>query len=107
MCILNGSRSSYLVVGSPDYLARRGTPRHPSGSAPARLHRLPAHAPIHHYRWAFAAEGELLEIEVTGPLTTSTPALYLGAAEAGLGLAYCHEGGVRRSGIGAAGERAG
>jgi DNA-binding transcriptional LysR family regulator len=31
---------------------------------------------------------------VTGPLTTSTPALYLGAAEAGLGLAYCHEGEV-------------
>ena len=26
--------------------------------------------------------------------TTSTPALYLGAAEAGLGLAYCHEGEV-------------
>lgn len=33
----------------------------------------------------------MLEIEVTGPLTTSTPALYLGAAEAGLGLAYCPE----------------
>ena len=31
---------------------------------------------------------------MTGPLTTSTPALYLGAAEAGLGLAYCHEGEV-------------
>ncbi|MCR6551844.1 LysR substrate-binding domain-containing protein, partial [Aeromonas sp. CPF2-S1] len=45
----------------------------------------------HHYRWAFAADGTMLEIEVTGPLTTSTPALYLGAAEAGLGLAYCLE----------------
>ena len=40
---------------------------------------------------ARAADGELLEIEVSGPLTTSTPALYLGAAEAGLGLAYCYE----------------
>ena len=30
----------------------------------------------------------------TSPITTSTPALYLGAAEAGLGLAYCHEGEV-------------
>ncbi len=38
----------------------------------------------------------MLEIEVTGPLTTSTPALYLGAAEAGLGLAYCLEEEVSR-----------
>ncbi len=88
-----GPQQRYLVVGSPDYLARRGTPRHPSD---LRQHDCIGYrlTPHHHYRWAFAAEGELLEIEVTGPLTTSTPALYLGAAEAGLGLAYCHEGEV-------------
>lgn len=72
------------MVGSPAYLAEHGTPEHPS--------ELSRHAcigyrltPHHHYRWAFAADGTMLEIEVTGPLTTSTPALYLGAAEAGWG----------------------
>ncbi|MGE6106525.1 LysR substrate-binding domain-containing protein [Aeromonas sobria] len=86
-----GPPQRYLVVGSPAYLAEHGTPQHPRD--------LTRHAcigyrltPSHHYRWAFAGEeGSLLEIEVSGPLTTSTPALYLGAAEAGLGLAYCYE----------------
>lgn len=86
-----GPPQRYLVVGSPAYLAEHGTPQHPR--------ELSRHAcigyrltPSHHYRWAFAGEeGSQLEIEVTGPLTTSTPALYLGAAEAGLGLAYCLE----------------
>jgi len=86
-----GPPQRYLVVASPAYLAEHGTPQHPR--------ELSRHAcigyrltPSHHYRWAFAGEeGAMLEIEVTGPLTTSTPALYLGAAEAGLGLAYCLE----------------
>ncbi|MGL6274396.1 LysR family transcriptional regulator [Aeromonas dhakensis] len=86
-----GPPQRYLVVASPAYLAEHGTPQHPR--------ELSRHAcigyrltPSHHYRWAFAGEeGSLLEIEVTGPLTTSTPALYLGATEAGLGLAYCLE----------------
>lgn len=91
-----GPPQRYLVVASPAYLAEHGTPQHPR--------ELTRHAcigyrltPSHHYRWAFAGEeGSMLEIEVTGPLTTSTPALYLGAAEAGLGLAYCLEEEVSR-----------
>lgn len=86
-----GPHQRYLVVGSPAYLSKHGTPQHPR--------ELSRHAcigyrltPSHHYRWAFTeGKGSMLEIEVTGPLTTSTPALYLGAAEAGLGLAYCPE----------------
>ncbi|WP_426697132.1 LysR substrate-binding domain-containing protein [Aeromonas hydrophila] len=91
-----GPPQRYLVVAAPTYLAEHGTPQHPR--------ELTRHAcigyrltPSHHYRWAFAGEeGAMLEIEVTGPLTTSTPALYLGAAEAGLGLAYCLEEEVSR-----------
>ncbi|HEA3129565.1 TPA: LysR family transcriptional regulator [Aeromonas hydrophila] len=91
-----GPPQRYLVVASPAYLAEHGIPQHPR--------ELTRHAcigyrltPSHHYRWAFAGEeGAMLEIEVTGPLTTSTPALYLGAAEAGLGLAYCLEEEVSR-----------
>lgn len=91
-----GPPQRYLVVAAPAYLAEHGTPQHPR--------ELTRHAcigyrltPSHHYRWAFAGEeGSMLEIEVTGPLTTSTPALYLGAAEAGLGLAYCQEEEVSR-----------
>ncbi|MBV7414614.1 LysR family transcriptional regulator [Aeromonas sp. sif2433] len=90
-----GPLQRYLVVGSPAYLARRGTPQHPAELVQHDCigYRLTPH---HHYRWAFAADGKLLEIEVSGPLTTSTPALYLGAAEAGLGLAYCLEEEVRQ-----------
>ncbi|MGY3943306.1 LysR family transcriptional regulator [Aeromonas tecta] len=85
-----GPPQRYLVVGSPTYLTARGAPSHPSELSQHDCigYRLTPH---HHYRWAFAADGKLLEIEVSGPLTTSTPALYLGAAEAGLGLAYCQE----------------
>ncbi|TNH72941.1 LysR family transcriptional regulator [Aeromonas hydrophila] len=91
-----GPPQRYLVVAAPAYLAEHGIPQHPR--------ELTRHAcigyrltPSHHYRWAFAGEeGAMLEIEVTGPLTTSTPALYLGAAEAGLGLAYCLEEEVSR-----------
>ncbi|MCP1267258.1 LysR substrate-binding domain-containing protein [Aeromonas hydrophila] len=91
-----GPPQRYLVVAAPAYLAEHGTPQHPR--------ELTRHAcigyrltPSHHYRWAFAGEeGSMLEIEVTGPLTTSTPTLYLGAAEAGLGLAYCLEEEVSR-----------
>ncbi|WP_049048391.1 LysR substrate-binding domain-containing protein [Aeromonas hydrophila] len=91
-----GPPQRYLVVAAPAYLAEHGTPQHPR--------ELTRHAcigyrltPSHHYRWAFAGEeGSMLEIEVTGPLTTSTPALYLGAAESGLGLAYCLEEEVSR-----------
>ncbi|GKQ98360.1 LysR family transcriptional regulator [Aeromonas hydrophila] len=91
-----GPPQRYLVVAAPAYLAEHGIPQHPR--------ELTRHAcigyrltPSHHYRWAFAGEeGSMLEIEVTGPLTTSTPALYLGAAEAGLGLAYCLEEEVSR-----------
>ncbi|MGS3150536.1 LysR family transcriptional regulator [Aeromonas sanarellii] len=85
-----GAQQRYLVVGAPSYLAARGIPLHPAELSQHDCigYRLTPH---HHYRWAFAADDKLLEIEVTGPLTTSTPALYLGAAEAGLGLAYCHE----------------
>ena len=86
-----GPPQRYLVVGSPAYLAEHGTPQHPRDLVRHACigYRL---TPSHHYRWAFAGEeGSLLEIEVSGPLTTSSPALYLGAAEAGLGLAYCLE----------------
>ncbi|HEH9404381.1 TPA: LysR family transcriptional regulator [Aeromonas bestiarum] len=85
-----GLPQRYLVVGSPAYLAEHGIPTHPSELSRYSCisYRL---TPYHHYRWAFACDGELLEIDVSGPLTTSTPSLYIGAAQAGLGLAYCPE----------------
>lgn len=87
---LDSRPQRYLVVGSPDYLARCGTPQHPRELARHACigYRLNA---THHYRWAFEEGGTLLELEVDGPLTTSTPTLYIQAALAGLGLAYCPE----------------
>ncbi|ENY72533.1 LysR family transcriptional regulator [Aeromonas diversa CDC 2478-85] len=87
---LDSRPQRYLVVGSPDYLARRGVPQHPRELAEHTCigYRLSA---THHYRWAFVDGGTLLELEVDGPLTTSTPTLYLKAALDGLGLVYCPE----------------
>ncbi|MEW7864428.1 LysR family transcriptional regulator [Aeromonas diversa] len=87
---LDSRPQRYLVVGSPDYLARRGVPQHPRDLAEHTCigYRLSA---THHYRWAFVDGGALLELEVDGPLTTSTPTLYLKAALDGLGLVYCPE----------------
>lgn len=89
-----GPPQRYLVVASPDYLARHGTPQHPRelGQHACIGYRLTA---TRHYRWSFSEEGRQLEIEVSGPLTASTPSLYLGAARQGIGLVYCLEDEVR------------
>ncbi|ATE74152.1 LysR family transcriptional regulator [Lysobacter capsici] len=85
-----------VAVASPDYLARRGTPR-----SPADLHD---HACINwrlqmdgrHYRWEFKKRGQRLEVPVDGPVVTNHADIGVAAALNGLGIAYHFE----RDGVG-------
>lgn len=80
-----------VAVASPDYLARRGTPK-----SPAELHD---HACINwrlqmdgrHYRWEFKKRGQRLEVAVDGPVVTNHADIGIGAALNGLGIAYHFE----------------
>jgi DNA-binding transcriptional LysR family regulator len=80
-----------VAVASPDYLARRGTPR-----SPADLHH---HACINwrlqtdgrHYRWEFKKRGQRLEVAVNGPVVTNHADIGVAAALEGLGIAYHFE----------------
>ena len=75
------------IVGSPDYLARKGLPRAPSDLA--------EHACIRHrqasgtiYRWELEREAQRHVVQVDGPLIVDTIELTISAALDGLGLAF-------------------
>ncbi|MDR6583702.1 LysR family transcriptional regulator [Herbaspirillum sp. BH-1] len=80
-----------VAVASPDYLARRGTPR-----TPADLHQ---HTCINwrlqmdgrHYRWEFKKRGRQMEVAVNGPIVTNHADIGIAAALDGLGIAYHFE----------------
>ena len=77
----------FVVVGSPEYLARRGRPATVAdlrGHACLRLRRPNGSvAP-----WLFAEGGTPVEVRVSGPLIAHDYATLLGAAVRGLGLAH-------------------
>jgi DNA-binding transcriptional LysR family regulator len=81
----------YLVVASPDYLARQGRPH-----VPADLHahnciryRLPGGGFI---PWVFVADGKTVEFDVEGSLVVvNDPELVINAALEGIGVAYCYQ----------------
>ena len=82
------------VVGSPAYFRR-----HPKPVKPRDLHghacirfRLPSGGI---YRWEFEKKGEVLEVEVDGPLTLSDQQVMLQAALDGAGLAIVLESHAR------------
>jgi len=80
-----------VTVAAPDYLARRGVPRHPQ--------ELIGHGCINHrqatsgglYVWEFAKGDQALRVRVEGQLTFNSTFPMLRAAKAGLGLAYLPE----------------
>lgn len=79
-----------VVVGSPDFLYRYGSPLHPRDLTrlPCIRHRFPSGVI---YRWEFSKAGNQLETEVGGPLTLGDVALMIDAALYGIGLAYVFE----------------
>jgi DNA-binding transcriptional LysR family regulator len=76
----------WVVVASPDYLARHGTPTHPD--------ELAQHAALIYStvqsdeRWRFVGpDGHARQVPVQGPLRSNNLSALLAAARAGMGLA--------------------
>jgi DNA-binding transcriptional LysR family regulator len=80
----------FVVVGTPEYLARHGKPK-----APADLlahtcirRRMPSGAPL---RWELVKGSKVLEVDVRGPLTLDTDELVVEAVLGGVGLGWVIE----------------
>ncbi len=81
----------YLVVASPDYVARRGRPRTPDDLYAHNCirYRLPGGGFI---PWVFTVGGETVEIQVAGSVVViNDPELVINAALEGIGVAYLYE----------------
>ena len=80
----------WVVVGSPDYLTRRGRPKAPEELVDHRCIRIrTGRGQI--YKWEFERGEDRRQIDVPGLLTCGDTALSIRAALDGLGLYYCLE----------------
>ena len=80
-----------VVVGSPAYLARHGTPREPHDLTGHRCCniRLPTAGGL--YAWEFEREGRSVNVHVDGPLVINDMHLLIAAARRGTALAMVME----------------
>lgn len=83
------------VVGSPAYLARRPSPKHPRDLTEHTCVnlRLPTHG--EYFAWVFARAGKEQRVKVDGQLISNSIASARDAALSGLGLAYLPHAYVR------------
>ena len=80
-----GPDQRLAVAGSPDYLARAGTPATPRDlTRHACINIRLGTGPV--YAWEFERNGRPLRVRVEGPLTVNRPRIAVDAAERGLGL---------------------
>lgn len=79
------------ILGSPDYLKRRGVPKKVAdlGNHDCIRFRFPSTGVV--FRWELLDEGRPVEMEVNGPITVNDTASMLACAVEGLGLAYVLE----------------
>ena len=80
----------WSVVGSPAYLDRYGTPAHPHDLMQHRCHRIRL-GNDRIYPWDFERDGEILAIDVPGPITIDDAPFVLALAIHGAGLTYLPE----------------
>lgn len=85
-----------MAVASPDYLARRGTPRSPTDLHEHDCINWRLQMDGRQYRWEFKKRGKAFEVEVDGPIVTNHADIGIAAAVEGLGIAYHFE----RDGVG-------
>lgn len=85
-----GPPQRFVVVASPEFVARHGHPDSPRElpNYPCIGLRFPSGV---RYRWEFEKEGERLEVDVNGPLTAGEMPLMVQAAQDGLGFAFVYE----------------
>lgn len=89
-----GPPQRYAVVGSPGYFAQHGKPRSPSdlpGHRCIRV-RLPNGAIFPRY---FERDGEVIRLDVNGPLTLDESSVVKVAVQADMGLGFFMEQDVR------------
>ncbi|WP_337057936.1 LysR substrate-binding domain-containing protein [Pseudomonas sp. USHLN015] len=89
-----GQPQRYAVVGTPAYLAAHGRPLNPTDlvrHACLRI-RLPNGAI---FPWQFERDGEVIRLDVHGPLTLDEPGVAKAAVQAGIGLGFFMEQDVR------------
>ncbi|TGX53531.1 LysR family transcriptional regulator [Sphingomonas gei] len=86
-----GGEIRQLAVASPAYLAEHGTPGIPKDLLDHRCirWRWPGHEST--YAWEFFEDGHWFSVGVDGPLITSSRAVMLEAALAGVGIAFLKE----------------
>ncbi|WP_238542240.1 LysR family transcriptional regulator [Sphingomonas sp. PAMC 26621] len=80
----------WVVVGSPAYLSRFGTPDHPRALADHRCLRIRL-GDDSVYRWEFEKDGEGLAIDAPGAITLDDTHFALNLVAGGAGLAYLPE----------------
>jgi DNA-binding transcriptional LysR family regulator len=87
---------SYVIVGSPAYLARRGIPEHPEGLAnhSCLYHRWSATGKFE--RWRLSQDKLEIDVEPRPSIVCSTMEPLIDLAERGLGLVYTPTFTVRR-----------
>jgi len=91
-----GKTQRHVVVGAPSYFTTRTQPRSPSDLKEhvCVRYRLPSGSI---YRWELEKRGQILSVDITGPLTLDSDRLVLRAALEGAGLAYVNEWNARRA----------
>nr|HEX4312688.1 LysR family transcriptional regulator [Kofleriaceae bacterium] len=89
-----GDESRFVVVGSPAYLARAGTPKRPEDLLrhDCVTFRFATTGAL--YAWELERGRKHWRVPVRGGVVTNEPALCVTLAEQGLGLAYVFEPGV-------------
>lgn len=90
-----GGDYEMIAVGTPEYFASHGIPKHPRDLHRHRCinWRWPTDGSL--YRWEFSRGKQELEIAVEGPLVVTDVELALQGALAGVGIAYLFEPGVQ------------
>jgi len=88
-----GPPQRFVVVASPDLIARVGAPTHPAEllERPCLRIRFPSGAEP---PWHFGRDGEDLKIAVQGPITSTSQTLLLRAAMDGVGFYAAFDGAV-------------
>lgn len=81
----------FLVVGTPDYFARRSPPDHPRDLTNHQCINLRLTSAGAIYAWEFEKNGRELDVRVNGQLTLDNIVQVLRAALDGLGLAFVPE----------------
>jgi DNA-binding transcriptional LysR family regulator len=89
-----GRPQSHAVVASKAYFGEHGTPRTPTDLGKHRCirGRLPNGAPL---RWHFEKRGQVVQVDVNGPLTLDEASLARAAVLEGVGIGFLLEQDVR------------